>query len=59
MKMRPDISNYKEERKTDIRTGDRFYELSGDLYSLAFFAFYIDDEEREEKFLYECIKKQI
>ena len=49
MKMSPD--NRYTNRKTNLESGERFYELTGDLYSLAFFAFYIDDEEREENFI--------
>ena len=51
MKMSPDkrFTN----RKTDVNSGETFYELSDDLYSLGFFAFYIDDEEREENFILE------
>ena len=42
-------------RRTDAESGERFYELTGDLYSLAFFAFYIDEEEREENFILDHI----
>lgn len=57
MKMTPD-SRFTTARKTDIQTGERFYELNGDMYALAFFAFYIDDEEREENFILESLEKQ-
>ena len=40
-------------RKTDINSGEQFYELTEDMYSLGFFAFYIDDEEREENIILE------
>lgn len=56
MKMTPDPRL--TSRKTEMQTGERYYELSADLYSLTFFAFYIDDEEREEKFILESIEKQ-
>lgn len=56
MKMSPDTRF--TNRKTEINSGERYYELGADLYSLAFFAFYIDDEEREEKFILDSIEKQ-
>lgn len=49
MKMSP--GNRFTNRKTDVNSGETFYELADDLYSLGFFAFYIDDEEREENFI--------
>ena len=49
MKMSPD--NRFTHRKTDMNSGEQFYELTDDLYSLGFFAFYIDDEERDENYI--------
>ena len=55
MRMAPD-KRFSIARKTDVETGERFYELGPDLYSLAFFAFYIDDEERAEMDLFEKLE---
>ena len=44
-------------RRTDVNTGDRYYQLSADMYALAFFAFYIDDEEREEIHILEHLEE--
>jgi len=57
MKMTPD-NRFATARKTDLETGDRYYELGHDLYSLAFFSFYIDDEEQEENFILESLEKK-
>ena len=56
MKMSPD-TRYTN-RKTNLGTGERYYELSGDLYALAFYSFYIDDDEREESFILDHILEQ-
>lgn len=56
MKMGADTR--KTQRKTDVETEEKSYELTGDLYALAFFSFYIDDEEREEKFILKHIAEQ-
>ena len=44
-------------RRTNVNTGELYYELTGDMYALAFFAFYIDDEEREENQILELLLK--
>lgn len=56
MKMSPD-KRYTN-RKTDVDSGERYYELTGDLFSLAFYSFYIDEEEREENFILNHILEQ-
>ena len=54
MKMSP--GHHFTNRRTDLNSGERYYELTADLYALAFFAFYIDEEERDEKIILEHIE---
>ena len=46
-------------RRTDLISGEEFYELSRDIYSLAFFAFYIDDDERDEEFILNELEEEL